>query len=219
MRNLIALIAISLVMTPYIYLQEEQTSFDELDQVAKKSLEIFNELVTAENYKSMGFESLDEVKKIDVVEPLQVFIVRLVDLLEYESGSDPDEIISGGEQFIYPVTFENEVRSSVVVEKVNNEWEASRFGGASLVKLLNEFAEETSDFVIYLPAFSLRFISFYDADDKLTLIPILDDSNFEFSAGEAIFATEAFDKILPIAKKYKEQMESIENDKNENLNI
>ncbi|UCC40908.1 MAG: hypothetical protein JSV96_05595 [Candidatus Aminicenantes bacterium] len=218
MRNLITLIAVVLVMIPYIYSQEEQTSLDELVQVAKNALEIFNELVTAENYKSMGFESLDEVKKIDVVEPLQVFIVRFVDLLEYESGADPDEIISGGDQFIYPVTFENEVRSSIVVEKVNNEWEAARFGGASLVKLLTEFAEE-SDFVIYMPSLSLYFVAFYDADDKLALVPILDDSNFEFSAGEAIFATEAFDKILPIARNYKEQMEHIKDDINENLNI
>jgi hypothetical protein len=218
MRNLMALIAIVLVMTPYMYSQEEQTSFDELDQVAKNGLEIFKELVTSENYKSMGFESLDEVKKIDVVEPFQVFIVRLVDLLEYKSGGDPNEIISGGDEFIYPVTFENEVRSSIVVEKVNNEWEAARFGGASLVKLLNEFAEETSDFVIYMPSFCLYFVAFYDADDKLSLIPILDDSNFEFSAGEAIFATEAFDKILPIARNYKEQMERIKDDTNENLN-
>ncbi len=213
MRNLIALIAIALVLTPYIYLQEEQSSFDELDRVATNALDIFKELVTSENYESMGFESLDEVKKIDVAVPFQVFIVRFVDLLEYESGSDPDEIISGGDLFIYPVTVENEVRSSIVVEKVKNEWEAARFGGASLVQLLSQFAEE-SDFVIYMPTLCLYFVSFYDADDKLALVPVLDDSHFEFSAGEAIFATEAFDKIFPIARDCKEQMELIQDDRN-----
>ena len=210
MRTLITLLAIAFVMFSQANAQEKLLSIEKIQKVAPKALITLNELVTRKNYTVMGFESLSEVPTARLGEYLQVFMVRLDQLQTYKPGSDPNEILSGGDRVIYPVTVNGQVRSSIVVEKVKGSWNATSFGGSNQVKILTKVRKADSDskklpissyFVVQVPALNLNFIA-HRADEVLMLIPLLDDPSYEFKAGVTMKGDKVFEAILPAAKAH-----------------
>ena len=208
MRNLITLLVIVFIIFSQANAQEKPLPLEKIQQVAPKALLTFNELVTKENYTVMGFESPSEVSAARLGEHLQVFMVRLDQLQMYKPGSDPNKILSGGDRVIYPVTVSEQVRSSIVVEKVKERWKATSFGGSNQVKMLTKVRKADSDskrlpissyFVVQVPALNLNFIA-HRADDVLKLTPLLDDPSYGFKAGITMLADKVFEAILPAAK-------------------
>ncbi|GAG68241.1 unnamed protein product, partial [marine sediment metagenome] len=95
-------------------------------------------------------------------------MVRLDKLQKYEPQSDPNKILDTVYQVIYPVKVEKNVRSSIVVEKMKEQWEATSFGGPNLIKMLTKVRKDNSDstklpissyFVVQVPALNLNFIA------------------------------------------------------------
>ena len=136
MRTLITLLATVFIMFSQANAQEKPLPLEEIQKVASEALVTFNELVTKENYTVMGFESLSEARVASLGEHLRVFMVRLDQLQKYQPGSDPNNILSGGDLVIYPVIVEEQVRSSIVVEKVKERWNATSFAAQTRSKCL-----------------------------------------------------------------------------------
>lgn len=210
MRTLITLLATVFIMFSQANAQEKPLPLEEIQKVASEALVTFNELVTKENYTVMGFESLSEVGAASLGEHLRVFMVRLDQLQKYQPGSDPNKILSGGDLVIYPVTVEEQVRSSIVVEKVKERWNATSFGGSNQVKMLTKVRKADSDstelpissyFVVQVPSLNLYFIA-HQADEVLMLTPLLDDPSYGFEAGFTMPADKVFEAILPAAKRH-----------------
>lgn len=210
MHTLITLLAIVFIMFSQANAQEEPLPLEEIQEVASEALATFNELVTMENYTVLGFESLSEVRVANLGEHLRVFMVQLDQLQKYQPGSDPNKILSCGDLVIYPVTVEEQVRSSIVVEKVREGWNATSFGGSNQVKLLTKIRKADSDytrlpissyFVVQVPSLNLYFIA-HRADEVLMLTPLLDDPSYEFKAGFTMPADKVFEAILPAAKRH-----------------
>ena len=210
MRTLITLLATVFIMFSQANAQEEPLPLEEIQIVASEALVTFNELVTEENYTVMGFESLSEVGAASLGEHLRVFMVRLDQLQKYQPGSDPNEILSGGDLVIYPVTVEEQVRSSIVVEKVKERWNATSFGGSNQVEMLTKVRKADSDstelpissyFVVRVPSLNLYFIA-HRADKVLMLTPLLDDPSYGFKAGFTMPADKVFEAILPAANRH-----------------
>jgi len=104
MRILIAILAAFFVMLSQVNAEQYRLPLKELQNKASESLATLSKLVTKQkNYREMGFESLNELKRMNIGEPLQVFIVRLDHLKEYKKGGDPNKMLSGGNHVIYPV--------------------------------------------------------------------------------------------------------------------
>lgn len=210
MRTLITLLATVFIMFSQANAQEKPLPLEEIQKVASEALVTFNELVTEENYTVMGFESLSEVGAASLGEHLRVFMVRLDQLQKYQPGSDPNEILSGGDLVIYPVTVEEQVRSSIVVEKVKERWNATSFGSSNQVKMLIKVRKADSDstelpissyFVVQVPSLNLYFIA-HQADKVLMLTPLLDDPSYGFKEGFTMPADKVFEAILPAAKRH-----------------
>jgi len=210
MRTLITLLATVFIMFSQANAQEKPLPLEEIQKVASEALVTFNELVTEENYTVMGFESLSEARVASLGEHLRVFMVRLDQLQKYQPGSDPNKILSGGDLVIYPVTVEEQVRSSIVVEKVKERWNATSFGGSNQVKMLTKVRKADSDstelpissyFVVQVPSLNLYFIA-HQADEVLMLTPLLDDPSYGFEAGFTMPADKVFEAILPAAKRH-----------------
>lgn len=154
----------------------------------------------------MGFESVEEVSAARLGEPLSVFYVPLDQLQNYQPGSDPEELLVSSDRVVYPVTAEDEVRSSIVVEGKNDDWRAIDFGAPNLIRALSDVREEIgkegSEFVVRVPSLNLYFIA-NRPDNVLMLTPIIDDPRFEFAIGRTLSAEEAFTRILPAAKDHE----------------
>jgi len=171
-------------------------------QAATQALATFPKLITADNYQAMGFQSVDEVSRATLGDPLPVFRVRLDQLQQYQPGSDPEKLLIDGNRVIYPVTVDQQVRSSIVVEGSNNDWKATNMGGPNLIKSLAQVRKERTDFVVQVPALSLYFVA-RRVENQLTLTPIIKDPRFEsFVPGRALSADQVFTAVLPAAKAH-----------------
>lgn len=242
MRLLMAILLVALVMSALGCAQEDPGSsleadyniaaaaedFDEvvtddIDEVAAAALETFGMLVTEQNCEGLGFSSPDEVQVATLGEPVRVFRIRLDDLQECEERTSflyeelatetfLDELLSGGDQYIYPVMVEGEVRSSLVVEWVNEKWEATQFGGSNLVRVLDGVRQESSEYtglpasayyLVRVPALNLYFLT-NQADEVLFFTPLFDDPDLKFEAGVAMTAVEVLAIIVPLAQEHED---------------
>ncbi|WP_143299280.1 hypothetical protein [Candidatus Brocadia sapporoensis] len=187
-----------------------QSDNNESQKVASESMVTLRKLVNGQNYKAMGFESLDKVSAVALGEPIRVFLVQLDQLREYKPGSDSNKLLIDADKIIYPFTAREQIRSSVVVEKIQGAWNATNFGGPHLIKILANIRRNASDstgipvssyIAVQVPALNLYFIG-HCTDKELMLTPLLDDPSFGFKAGRTISAIDVFTAILPSVKEH-----------------
>jgi hypothetical protein len=180
-------------------------------EAAKQGLETLRKLVNANNYRAMGFESLDELRSATLGDPLHVYLVRLDQLREYRPESDPDKLLTDIGQELYPVVVGGAVRSSVLVAKEREHWSAVSFGGANLVKVFDQKRIESSSsakvpvsayFEVDVASMNLYFLGYWK-ENRLTLIPLLGDPQYKFTAGVPIPASDAFATLVPAAQAYR----------------
>ncbi|MFH2045401.1 MAG: hypothetical protein ABIK92_09680 [Pseudomonadota bacterium] len=211
MRILITMITVYFIMLSQVHAEQYLFPHKETQIKASESLVTLNQLISKQkNFREMGFESSDELKIMNIGEPLQVFIVRLDHLKGYQKGMDADKVLRGGNHFIYPVLANNQVRSSITIAGSENKWKAVSFGNPTMIKLLTKTRAESaktnklplsSYFIVQVPALNFYFLG-YRIDNKLMLTPLRDDLRFAFKQGTSMSADEAFTAILPEARKH-----------------
>jgi hypothetical protein len=184
-------------------------AFADAQTAATQSLATFRKLVTSENYKELGFESADQVANARLGAPLQIFIVKLDQLREYQTGSDPNRLLNEGAQLYYPVAVGEQTRSSLVVEQSEGKWKAASFGNAGLAKQIAVVSKRatapqttvSSEFIVQVPALGIYFLG-HRADNKLMLTPLATDPGYDLKAGATQPAEEIFTKLAPFAKSH-----------------
>jgi hypothetical protein len=190
--------------------QEVFIKIEKIKPAASKALDTFGGIITEQNYMQMGFKSTEEVKTAQLGVPFQEFMVRLDQLQKYESGVDPNQLLSGGQIVYFPVNVQNETRSSIMMIKEKEHWKAISYGSANLVKLLSSTRsrlERTTDisissfFVVRIPALNLYFVG-YHKNQQLMLTPILDNTEYKFKSRIPISGQEVFKTLLPFAKSH-----------------
>src|SRR4249920_1258685 len=75
--------------------------FADTQTAAAQSLQTFGKLITKDNYKELGFDSVEEVVEARLGAPLAIFFVRLDRLREYQPGSDPNTLLADSAQVYY----------------------------------------------------------------------------------------------------------------------
>lgn len=211
--RLLSMILVIVLISGGAGAQDNKLPLETVKQVATEALPLFGELVTKENLAAMGFKSIDDVRKValdDTEPPLQVFMVRLDRLKEYQVGADANGLLTGGDMAYYPVTIGGQVAAAIGVEKMNEKWEATSVGDAALIRMFTSVRRQSMDstridaqayFVVWVAALNLNFVA-YRADDSLMLIPVQDDDAYEFKTGVAMPAERVFEIILPAAKAH-----------------
>jgi hypothetical protein len=113
---------------------------------AEKALKQLRELATKENFKSLGFDSLEELTSAELGTPLPVVIVRLDELREYKPKGDAYKLLHPLPKVMYGVTVKGEPRCGLEVHKRDGKWTASALGIAGparhYVKALKKHAEK-----------------------------------------------------------------------------
>jgi hypothetical protein len=181
-------------------------TFADAQTAASESLATFRQLVNAQNYKELGFESAEEAANATLGEPIHVLVVSLNQLRQYERGSDPNKLLTDFNQIHYPVVVGDQVRSAILVDQLGGKWKAGTLGGANLAKLIAaarkgaQTSNTSQDTVVAVPSLGLYFLGHRTEDNKLTLSPLADNAAFGFRAGGAIPAEEVFAALVPAAK-------------------
>ncbi|MBZ5616835.1 MAG: hypothetical protein LAO23_22765 [Acidobacteriia bacterium] len=177
-------------------------------EAASSGLATLRKLVNANNYRSMGFESQDEVNSGSLGDPLHVFLVRLDLLRQFQPGGDSEKLLSDIGEELYPVLVNGAPRSAVLVEKQGEQWSPVSYGGANLVKALAQRragnsamakAAAPTYFEVHVAALNMYFLG-YRQETKFMLIPVIDDPKYKFAAGTPVPAAEAFAALVPAAK-------------------
>jgi len=168
------------------------------EQAAELGLATLRKLITEDNYVVMGFESIEEVSVAGLGGPLEVFYVPLDELKAYQPQGDVEGLLFSSGRIIFPVTVNEQVRSSVTVSGSGATWSATEYGGPMLMKALAAVRKDEDEFIVSVPALNLYFVA-NRSDSELFLTPIIDDPRFEFVAGNVLSAKEAFERILPAA--------------------
>jgi len=186
--------------------QKPPKTFADAQAAATESLSTFRQLVNAQNYKELGFESPEEVANATLGEPIHVLVVSLNQLRQYEPGSDPNRLLTDFNQIHYPVVVGDQVRSAILVDQVNGKWKAGTFGATNLAKLIatarkgTQTSNPSQDVVVEVPSLGLYFLGHRTEDSKLTLTPLTDYAVFGLRAGGAMPAEEVLAALVPAAK-------------------
>lgn len=177
---------------------------------ATRALEPLRKLVTADNFRDMGFEGPAEAASAALGDPIRVQIVRLDALRQYEAGADPGPLLTDASRVIYPVTVNSQVKSSIIVEGSAGQWKATSYGGPHLVRQMARYRTDVnarlkpapdSLSVVHVAALNLYFLG-YRVDGRLMLTPLESHATYKLEAGASLPADQVFATLVPFARSY-----------------
>jgi hypothetical protein len=177
---------------------------------AAQSLATLPKLVSAANYRELGFASPDEVATATLGAPVPMYFVRLDQLRDYPAGGDPKALLTDLHQLFYPVVVRSDTRSGIVVQETKEGWRVASFGNAGLAKQVAAVGKgETgspggaaADMIVQVPALGVFFLGNRNSDGSLRLTPLADSPNYGLRAGATMPAADLFAGLVPYARAY-----------------
>lgn len=184
MRAIVLTFCVFLVMGCSQHKTPPKPPAQQPQEAATNALGVLQKLVNDQNYKSLGFQSLAEVKQAQLGQPMEVYNLGLDKLKSYQAGQDPNSLLTPSAETIYPVTVGGSVRSGVTIVHKEQGYEPSSFGNADIVRRLAQYRQNPSDLAIRIPAFNLYFIG-RRVDTRVVVVPIVSDPRLKVREGEA----------------------------------
>jgi hypothetical protein len=181
--------------------QAEPSASQDAQTSATQGLETLKQMVNANNYQGMGFNSVQDAAAVTLGEPLPIYRIGLDQLKVFKRGDDPQKLLADDKRILYPVLVNGQATSSISVEAKNDGWRATDFGNANLMKAIARVQPAKGDFFVQIPALKVYFVG-HIADNTLILTPTLDDPRFQFAAGKPLPADVALLAIQPTAQTY-----------------
>ena len=133
----------------------------EASQAAAKGKKSFGRLAKNDKIaQDLGFSTAAEAADSNTALENPFPIVRLrTDLLRtFPPDGNPTSLVVFGEEFLYPVTVNGQVRSSLTVTRISpgSTWRSTAWGSSHLIRLLDQFRKTTdsSSFTFALAIFS-----------------------------------------------------------------
>ena len=188
-----------------------KSSAAESQPAATSGLVEFKRLVNSTNFRSYGFQSVEEAASATLGQPAVAFLVRLDQLRDYQASTDATRLLTGADKVFYPVMAGNQVRSSIVVIKGSAGWKATSFGGPQFIQRLMQARESvtpgTPTMEIEVLALSAFFLGELragrsGAGDSLYLTPLASQPELNLKVGVADQASRIFAQLAPIARAH-----------------
>jgi hypothetical protein len=187
--------------------QHLKAMIEESRAPAEKGLKQFRELANKENFRSLGFDSLEEVALAELGKPLPVLLVRLDELRNYKEKDDPYKLIHPIPKVMYVVQVKGAARCGLEVEKVDGKWEAASFGLAGPSRMhaeaLKKQAEKdraTALFIIKVPALNETYLA-YQTEKGPKLVHMRRQAE-EKDTIEARPAADVFAELVKLAREH-----------------
>ena len=144
-------------------------------------------------------------------EPLDMYMIKLDDLANFNKGDDPKHILLDIKKFIVPVYSGNNLMSSMTMKKGGrNQWQLAGIGGGE-IRILEPARfkhasayrrDQTSYVVILVPAMYLTFLG-YDRNNRLYFVPVHPHPEFSFTLHREILAETVLLKLKTSVNKYR----------------
>jgi hypothetical protein len=205
LRRLICASTALLILTAATRTEAPRPLAAQPEEAAVLAIHVLRKLVDTENFKMLGFETLEEVNQAKLGPPLAVFNIGLEQLKGYKSGQDVASLLTKTSESVYPVLVNDQVRSSVTIVRREGGYEPSSFGNADVVKrlmmALRKTESGTAAFIVRVPALNVYFLG-SGAGGEIRLAPIIDDPRIELRAGEARPAGAILNQLVPLALAY-----------------
>lgn len=183
--------------TWYFFIREEDEGVGKPDTVADQqeaadnALAILQDLVTDDNYATLGFRSRDEVKSATLGTPLTLYFVPLDGLQAFDGEGDPNQLLVDSEVVYYPVLVETDVRSSVGIQGGAEEgWTPVSFGTATLMQAVAQNRLTADNFLVQIPSLGLYFVG-ERSEDGLLLTAVV-ETGYDLPVGQAVPAADVF---------------------------
>jgi hypothetical protein len=172
-------------------------------EAAADGLNVLKKMVNEQNYRSMGFDSVDQVNQAQLGSPLSVSDIGLDQLKGYKTGVKPDALLTQTNRTMYPVTVRSDVKSSITTTQRDNGYRASTFGDAEIIKSLARYrkAESPGDFVVRVPALAMYFLA-RRVEDRVVVIPIIEDPRLKVKVGEPVPLETVLEQLVQLANNY-----------------
>ena len=178
----------------------------EASQAAAQGKKSFARLAKSDKLaQELGFLSAAEAADGNTSLGTPFSIVRLrVDLLQnFPPDADPTKIVVFGGEFIYPVTVEGQVRSSLTVTRIRSDsdpsWRPTEWGAPGLIRLLDKARKTTGvsapSFALAIPELSRHFLGNI-VGFKFWIIPLYSEPKLGLEEGVPIPAKVVFGKLV-----------------------
>lgn len=170
-------------------------------EAAVNAVDQLRSLVNAQNYKGLGFQSVDEVAQAQLGQPFQVYSIGLEALKNYQTGQNASSLLTPSAETIYPVIVGGDVRTGVTIVHKELGYESSSFGNADIVKRLVAYRQSPGDFAVHIPAFNLYFLG-RRIDSRVMLSPIANNPRLKSQAGKATPLEAVVEQLRPYVESY-----------------
>jgi hypothetical protein len=173
---------------------------------AQQALGSLDELASDDNFKSLGFTTLAEVKNAKLGVPFPVVLVRLDKIKNFKEGDDPLLLLHPLHRAVYPLLVNEEFRSALEIRRHDGKWELASIGLTSDVRRYAEGRRRHSTddpkiahFLVKVPALHQYYLG-HQTDKGLRLLRIREDAPQERL--ESHPAAEVFLKLVPFAQEH-----------------
>jgi hypothetical protein len=180
---------------------ESKLPAQQRQEAATSAISMLQKLVDGQNYKSLGFQSIDEVRQAQLGQPIEVYNISLEKLKSYQKGQDPKSLLTPSAETIYPVIVGGSVRTGVTIVRKEQGYESSSFGHADIVKRLAQYRRSAAEFAVRIPAFNMYFVGRH-METRVVLVPIVNNPQLKVQAGEAAPLEVVVDQLRPYANPY-----------------
>lgn len=190
-----------------------QENSKDYDKVVQESLVTLRGLVSADNAQAMGFRSDKEVEQAKAGVPLPILLIQLDELRTYERGNNIRPLLKNYQQQLIPLSVNDEVRSSITLERKNQQLNAISYGSPSLARTLSKVRQEAAKqqsialekfYVVQVAALRHYFVAYDDSAGKVMFVPVLDDAELGLRAGRALSAEDALVLLKTVAQHYND---------------
>lgn len=163
-------------------------------------------VVSADSFQQLFTEPAD-VRDARADVPVSVYMVRLDQLRAYNGRQDPAGLLVDLETAFFPVRVRGDVRSSLELHKEAGQWQTHSYGASEHARILDRVRQTAADsarvapselFEVRVLALNMYFLGRRTADG-LVLVPMLDDADHGFKAGESRPAAEVLAKLRLLA--------------------
>jgi len=191
------------------YTMQEKSA--DYDKVMQESLVTLRGLVSVDNAQAMGFRSDKEVEQAKAGTPLPIVLIQLDELRTFERGNSIHSLFKNYQQQLVPLSVNDEVRSSITLERKNQQLTAISYGSPTLVRMLNKTRQETAKrqnialekfYVVHVAALRHYFVAYDDSAGKVMFVPVMDDAELGLRAERALSAEDALVLLKTLAQHY-----------------
>ena len=145
----------------------------EVASAAIHGLSKFLALIPANMMEDYGFQNQQELKIAKLGKPFQLYTMPPLRLQAYREEMTVKSLLLPTQMWYFPVTCRDEYRAILIVDRIDNQWQAVSFGHVPLSRHLSEIKRQWTDNRGYQPV----LVAIFQARSYLFHLPELDNQN------------------------------------------